>query len=373
MIDTVLLKVASRCNLDCTYCYVYHLGDDAWKDNPKLFSTKIIDDIEQSLFNLYQFQGKSFAIVLHGGEPFLLPKARLEYLFAKLRSRLPSFTSISIQTNGLLLNNELIDLCYKYHVTISISLDGTETVNDKMRIDHLGRGSFTRIMDSIQLIKQHKFSKEIFTGCLAVINPFSNPHEIYHFFKQLNIPSVNFLMRDGNHDRYPYGKANFYSLEYAKWLEQIWIEYFNDENPIPIAFFDNYVKMLMGGTSSKEGTGTEVSGILIIDTNGDITKNDTLKSTENRADRFKFKWHVSKDNLVELIQSDEFKEYLTLQNPTSEQCQKCEYLSICGGGMPLYRWSKERKFDNPSVFCKDHQYIIHSISQTLEQFYENQS
>ena len=33
-LDTVLLKVASRCNLDCSYCYVYHMGDEAWRDQP---------------------------------------------------------------------------------------------------------------------------------------------------------------------------------------------------------------------------------------------------------------------------------------------------------------------------------------------------
>lgn len=26
LVDTVLLKVASRCSIDCSYCYVYHLG-----------------------------------------------------------------------------------------------------------------------------------------------------------------------------------------------------------------------------------------------------------------------------------------------------------------------------------------------------------
>ena len=368
MIDTVLLKVASRCNLNCTYCYVYHLGDDGWKDNPKLLSEKSIDDIEKSLFDLYSFQGKSFAIVLHGGEPFLLPKHRLEYLLKKLRHRLPEYTTVSIQTNGLLLTEELITLCYTYNVTISISLDGPQNINDEMRLDHLGRGSFYRIMDSLRLIKNHPFSNQVFTGFLAVINPLSNPKEVYNFFKKLNIPSVNFLMRDGNHDRYPFGKSSFESLEYGKWLESLWNLYFYDPNPIPIAFFDNYVKLLIGGFSSKEGTGTETSGILIIDTNGDITKNDTLKSTKNRADRFEFSWNVSKNNLIELIQSNEFKDYLKLQNPISKECKNCRYLSICGGGMPLYRWSDKNGFDNPSVFCQDHIHIIETISSTLEKY-----
>lgn len=365
MIDSVLLKVASRCNLDCTYCYVYHLGDDAWRDNPKLISTQRIDDIVHFLSDLYKFQNKSFAIVLHGGEPFLLPKARLEYLFAQLRRFLPDYTTISVQTNGLLLNDQLVELCEKYGVTISISLDGPEKINDQFRIDSLGRGSFHRILDRILLLKRYP---KVFTGCLAVIDPFSDPKEIYHFFKKLDIPSVNFLMRDGNHDRYPYGKKNFTSIEYGKWLAELWELYFTDSNPIPIAVFDNYVKILMGGHSLKEGSGTDISGILIIDTNGDVTKNDTLKSTQNRADRFKFSWNVSKDNVLDLINSAEFKEYLNLQEPQAEECINCSYLKICGGGMPLYRWNAVNGFNNPSVFCKDHQYIIDKIASSLKDY-----
>ena len=33
-VDTILLKVASRCNINCTYCYVYNMGDSAWKRMP---------------------------------------------------------------------------------------------------------------------------------------------------------------------------------------------------------------------------------------------------------------------------------------------------------------------------------------------------
>ena len=35
MIDSYVVKVASRCNLDCTYCYEYNLGDDTWKHQPR--------------------------------------------------------------------------------------------------------------------------------------------------------------------------------------------------------------------------------------------------------------------------------------------------------------------------------------------------
>lgn len=372
MIDTVLLKVASRCNLDCTYCYVYHLGDNGWKDNPKYISLETIDAIGNAFSELYRTQQKSFAVVLHGGEPFLLPKSRLEHLFATLRKVLPDYTSISIQTNGVMISQELIGLLDKYRVNFAISLDGPQKIHDKYRIFPSKRGSYETILENLNWILHNQQARKLFTGCLAVIDPHSDAQEVYQFFKSLNIPSVNFLLRDGNHDRLPYGKANFDSTEYGKWLVTLWNCYFSDPNPIPIALFDNYVKLLLGGFSSKEGSGTEESGILVIDTNGEITKNNTLKSTGNKADKFTQKWHIT-NGILPLLNSEEYRKYQTSQHATVPQCLSCEYFAVCGGGMPLYRWSEANKFNNPSVFCTDHKLIIQAISNSLEAFYATQS
>lgn len=373
MIDTILIKVASRCNIDCTYCYVYNLGDDGWKDNPKFLSFTTIDNIIKTLQKIYENQGHSFAIVLHGGEPLLLPKERLTYLLDKIRKNLPSYTTISIQTNGLLVTDEIIELCNFYNTTLAVSIDGDKLINDANRIDHRGRGTYDRVISKLELIKNNPKSNSVFTGLLAVVNPYSNPEKTYEFFKKLNVPSVNFLMRDGNHDHYPFGKSNFTSTEYGEWFYKLWQCYFNDPNPIPIAFFDNIVKVLIGGDSGKEGTGLDMSEILIIDTNGDITKNDTLKSTKNKADKFKNTWNVNNEDfdIIDLLSSNEYREYIELQNPTSQTCLNCDILEVCGGGMPLYRWSEQNGFNNVSVFCNDHQYIINSIIGDLKEYVKN--
>ncbi|MEU9838708.1 hypothetical protein AB0C69_05725, partial [Actinomadura sp. NPDC048032] len=30
-----ILKIHSRCNLACDYCYVYEMGDQSWRDQPR--------------------------------------------------------------------------------------------------------------------------------------------------------------------------------------------------------------------------------------------------------------------------------------------------------------------------------------------------
>ena len=80
VVDTVLLKVASRCNINCRYCYVYNMGDTGWTSMPKVMSRSTITAIATSLARLYRAQSRPFSVVLHGGEPLLLGEDELAFL-----------------------------------------------------------------------------------------------------------------------------------------------------------------------------------------------------------------------------------------------------------------------------------------------------
>ena len=110
-IDTVLLKVASRCNLDCSYCYIYHMGDDSWRDQPKRLSQDTQDLICAELGALRRSQGRPFSVVLHGGEPLLLGARRLDSLLGQLRQNLDAACGLSLQTNGVLISRAVLDIC----------------------------------------------------------------------------------------------------------------------------------------------------------------------------------------------------------------------------------------------------------------------
>src|ERR1043165_1703122 len=97
-LDTVLLKVTSRCNINCSYCYVYNQGDTAWRRMPKHMSPPIVGDVVRQLSMHLKDQQHPFAVVLHGGEPLLLPRPILESLLQGLRSE--EHTS-ELQSRGL--------------------------------------------------------------------------------------------------------------------------------------------------------------------------------------------------------------------------------------------------------------------------------
>ena len=196
---------------------------------------------------------------------------------------------------------------------------------------------------------------------MAVIDPKSDPAEVYEFFKTLDPPGVDFLYRDGNHTRLPEGKESLRSTEYGQWLARLVDIYLFDQSPVPIRFIDDLIKLTLGGKGTKDGAGLTDFGILVIDTDGSITKNDTLKSSFNGADRFAQGWSVHSNTLKEVLSSNEFAESHALQRPTSKICLSCPELQVCGGGMTLHRWRDTNGYDNTSVYCADQLLVIGRI------------
>lgn len=366
ILDTVLLKVASRCNLDCSYCYVYNMGDDGWKSQPKRMAPSVMRRVATALGNQFRLQQQAFSVVLHGGEPLLLGHAGLDDLCAVLRTELPHPCGIHLQTNAVLLDDAMLDILVRYDVGISISLDGPAAVHDRFRTDHGGRGSHARVLRAIDRINAREDVRPLFAGILAVVDPTSDPVEIYNALKATGAPSLDFLVRDGNWDALPFGKVGPASTEYGEWLEALLHHYLSDPAPPRIRLLDDMLRLLLGGVSQKEGIGSADYGILVIEPDGRIDKNDTLKVAHAEADRFAVDWSVETHAISEIFKSAAYREYFAQQRPSSNICQSCPDLAVCGGGMVAHRWSKKSGFDNPTIFCADQRYLIAAMREALQ-------
>lgn len=337
-------------------------------DQPKRISTETVDTLCRELYKVSTVQSKGFAVVLHGGEPFLLGEAKLTKLLIGLRGILPDHEKypIAIQTNAILLNNNILDICYKYRVSVSASVDGVREANDIGRFTHNGKSSFDKTIDGIKLLVSHAESDFLFSGTLSVIQPTTNPVDNYNFLKRLGSKSIDILLQDGNHTFLPEGKCSFESTEYGVWLVELFQYYISDPDPVPIRFFDDLIKIALGGTPEKEGKGEQGFGIIVVETDGEIRKNDTLRATFEGVDYFEGRPNIKTDySLSKVLNSQEFATASRVQNPISQECKKCEIGHICGGGMPLSRWSREKEFDNPSIYCNDHKLYIGKILEIL--------
>lgn len=365
VLDTVLLKVASRCNLNCSYCYVYHMGDDGWRAQPKRMTSDTGARIAEQLGAVLRTQQTPFSVVLHGGEPLLLGRKRLVELLAALRAELPPPCGLHIQTNGLLLSDDIIDALVAYDVGVSISIDGPAETHDQFRVDHRGGGSHSKVADAIARLRARPDAQPLFAGVLAVIDPRTDPAAVYESLKATGAPGIDVLVRDGNWDKLPFGKTAPETTEYGSWLVGLLDAYLGDAHPPRLRLLDDLLRLILGGQSQKEGVGLSDYGILVIEPDGEVQKNDTLKVAHAGADRFETTWNVHRDRLTDILASPAYADYHAQQQPTSRLCRTCPELRICGGGMVAHRWRGGSGYNNPTIFCADQKHLIAEMRRVV--------
>ena len=67
-----VVKVHSRCDLACDYCYMYEMADQSWRDRPRRMSIEIARRTAMRIGeHVSSHQMPSVALILHGGEPLL--------------------------------------------------------------------------------------------------------------------------------------------------------------------------------------------------------------------------------------------------------------------------------------------------------------
>src|SRR5262249_33522283 len=156
-------------NLNCTYCYVYNRGDDSWRSRPRFISDRVLTKLGERIDEHCQKHGlHSFTVELHGGEPLLLGKRRMQALIDRLRSGCGTVhLRITLQTNGTLLDSEWLQLFARNGVSFGISLDGPPEIADRRRVMRRdSSGSTRKVLDNIrELRSEGPLFDELFGGC----------------------------------------------------------------------------------------------------------------------------------------------------------------------------------------------------------------
>lgn len=349
--SNLVIKVASLCNLNCTYCYVYNMGDNSYKKQPKFMSQEVI---ESMLFKIkkscIENNLKEFFIVFHGGEPLL---AGIDFYINFIETQkkiIPDdiFIEYSMQSNGTLLTKEWVDTLKKLNIQIGISIDGSPHSNNKNRIYHNGKGSYDDILKGFNLVKK-TYGNEM-ANCLCVIDTKENASEVYAHFKKLGVSSVHFLFQDFNY----ISSTQKDVPKVGKWLTEMFDEWYNDndKNKPNVRPLTDLIALIFGKSRGTENFGNSINRTLVIETDGSIETVDTLKIC---GDGFtKTKLNILKDDLnVIYKESSLARMYYNSHKNLCNTCQNCPIEPVCGGGYLGHRFSKSNAFDNVSIYCKE--------------------
>ena len=205
-----LKLVGSLCNLNCQYCYEHEKYGNS--NTGTINVTDIIAYIDK-LENEFNY----IKIILHGGEPLLYPKKNMKRLLKYYKNR--TNINISIQTNGLLIDQEWIDIFKNYskNFLFSISLDSQESLLRDIKTE--------KLFQIFKLIKNNNLK----IGIVSVISKENIDTTKYKKFIKILIDEFNVDFLTINKIRFNNKTQENYinEIEYTNFLIDIfnyWIE-----------------------------------------------------------------------------------------------------------------------------------------------------
>ena len=170
VVKALCMHVAHTCNLNCSYCFAsqgkYH-GDRA---------VMRFEVGKQALDFLVENSGsrRNLEVDFFGGEPLLnmqVVKDLVAYARSIEQEKGKNFR-FTLTTNGMLIDDDVIDFANKECSNVVLSLDGRKEIHDRFRVDYAGKGSWEQIVPKFQKLVEAREGKNYYMrGTFTHANP----------------------------------------------------------------------------------------------------------------------------------------------------------------------------------------------------------
>ena len=192
VVKALCLHIAHDCNLACQYCFA---EEGEYHGRRALMSFEVG---KKALDFLIANSGnrRNLEVDFFGGEPLMnwqVVKDLVAYgrEQEKLHDKNFRFT---LTTNGVLLNDEIMEFCNKEMANVVLSIDGRKEVHDKMRPFRKGAGSYDLIVPKFQKFAESRHQDKYYVrGTFTHYNPDFSA-DVLHLadlgFKQISVEPV---------------------------------------------------------------------------------------------------------------------------------------------------------------------------------------
>jgi len=298
-------------------------------------------------------------IAWQGGEPTLMGLDFFRRASALARKYLPRGATLehTIQTNGILLDEEWCDFLHENTFLVGLSMDGPQEMHDAYRVDKSGAPTFSRVMRAARLMQERQVEFNIL--CTVHKANVDHPLTVYRFFRdELKTHFIQFipiverttpeLLASANEG---WGGRNHHSPLYTqqgqlvtdrsvkadpwgKFLIAIFDEWVaNDVGEMFIQLFESAVASWMGLPASLCIFAETCGNALALEHNGD------LYSCDHYVEPKFLLGNIKDQHLVQLVASDQQRQFGNAKRDTLPRyCRECEVRFACNGECPRNRF-----------------------------------
>jgi uncharacterized protein len=343
------------CNLNCTYCFYHYKKNRSdpsynWKMDDETLEIFVRDYIQS------QHRGYPVQFVWQGGEPTLLGLDffRKAVELQKKHKRPDQEITNAFQTNATLIDSEWAAFFKKNNFLVGVSIDGPEDIHDHYRVDSAGKGSFDRVMNGLEILRNHSVDFNALV-CITDIST-QAPLDVYDFLKKhfdfiQFIPVVNekefkkeapFQQYPGKWSRIkgkkysdsvtkwsvtPEGLGNFLNVIFDNWVR-------NDVGKVFVQLFDYTLANWMNYPVALCVFNRTCGRALVLEHNGTLYACDHFVYPEYRLGNIK---EISLSELARSPSQIGFGDDKWERLPG--KCRVCEYFNLCFGGCPKNRFA----------------------------------
>ena len=327
----------AACNLDCRYCFFLKKG--------KLYpgsGFRMTDEVQESYIRqtLGAQPSPQVTIAWQGGEPTLmgLDFFRRSIELEKKYARPGMAVENTLQTNGILLDDEWCRFLHDHNFLVGISLDGPRPLHDAYRRDKGGQPTFDRVVRAVRRMQEHKVEFNV----LCTVNAVNcrQPLEVYRFFRdEIGARFVQFIpiVERDNETGFQEGREvtgrTVPADEYGRLLVAIFDEWVRrDVGSTFVPFFDAVLESYVYGQSSLCVLRPACGDALALEHNGD------LYSCDHYVEPRHLLGNITNARLSDLVSSDKQRSFGRAKSEgLPRYCRECEFLFTCHGECPKNR------------------------------------
>jgi uncharacterized protein len=192
VVKALCLHIAHDCNLACRYCFA---EEGEYHGRRALMSYEVG---KKALDFLIANSGnrRNLEVDFFGGEPLMNWQVVKDLVLygreqEKLHDKKFRFT---LTTNGVLLNDEVMEFCNRGMANVVLSIDGRKEVHDRMRPFRGGKGSYDLVLPKFQKFADSRDQKNYYVRGTFTRNNLDFSEDVLHFadlgFKQISVEPV---------------------------------------------------------------------------------------------------------------------------------------------------------------------------------------
>ncbi len=355
------------CNLDCKYCF-FLSKEMLYPGSRFRMADKLLEEYIKQMIESQKVPEVN--ISWQGGEPtmmgldFFKKSIKLEKKYQK-----PGTTILNtIQTNGILINEEWCKFFKENNFLVGLSIDGPKELHDFYRVDKGGHGSFDKVVKAARLMQ--KFDVDFNVLATVHAHNAAYPLEVYRFFRdELKVKYIQLIpiverdnetgFQEGNNvtDRSVTAEqwGNFLIAVFDEWVK-------TDVGEVYIQMFDAALASWYGIAPAMCIFSEKCGLAPTMEHNGDFY------SCDHFVEPGFLLGNILKTNMVDLVSSDKQVKFGSDKlDMLPKECLDCKVLFACHGECPKIRFIKTHDGEEGlNYLCAGYKAFFTHINDTMK-------